>query len=326
MSIPYFLLISFNVGTKVSAINAGLIFGNSFTNFSNISTLSDFAINFAKSEETPCLMNFFTLSSINSGSLILEVSTFNGTAIGNTTLTNLNRFRITFGYLGVGDIVIEAKPNNESRDYEILHVFETDGALTTTHIGNPIVPVRFEVENTGNTTDIIMQSGSWNAKAWTNNPGAGARPQHSNGVTLIGNTDVETGFVAFRSAELFNTKTNKILSELLISNFTSDLEGLAKITIVRNPTVTGGTWNPVDAGNGVLEENNTFTSYTGGEDVFVQFIGAGSASKIQDTGSISFVDLGVFAKPGDSFLITAERLAGTTAYTMYWSLNWRDLF
>lgn len=66
--------------------------------------------------------------------IVLDVSAYD--------LTKIHRFRLRFGYLGVGDIPLEIKPDNSSREWETLYVFKTDGALSErTHIGTPTLPI-----------------------------------------------------------------------------------------------------------------------------------------------------------------------------------------
>ena len=57
-------------------------------------------------------------------------------------LTNIHRFRIRFGFLGVGNITYEIMNGTE---WDLIHKFQTDAALSNrTHTGSAILPMRAE--------------------------------------------------------------------------------------------------------------------------------------------------------------------------------------
>jgi hypothetical protein len=238
----------------------------------------------------------------------------------------ITRYRIKFGYLGVGNISYEYFDG--SRWVE-LHTFQTDNSLLDrTHVGSAILPMRSESSHSG----CFTISGSWNAQTYGEDTGLQDEPSHvrgsrSDGDDLVIGTPITV--VAFRSKTTYGSYPNKVQSRLILAEFWLRAEGVSEIDIYRLPagTITDGTW--LEVNNSVVEYNATtdFNTVTGtplfSTPVAVPSSGTGVASK-----DLDFERLGLNASPGDEFVVVVTyRLdGGTSTPERGWNITYEDLF
>jgi hypothetical protein len=240
---------------------------------------------------------------------------------------NVTRYRIKFGYLGVGNISYEYF---DGTNWVLLHVFQTDNALPDrTHVGSAILPMRCEVEDT---LGCFILSGSWNAQTYGEDTGIQDSPIHIRGYRdgdgdLVINTP--RALVAFRSKSTFGDYPNKIMSRLLIAEFWLRAEGVSEIEIYKLPagTIQDGSWE--ETPESALEYNDTtnFNSVVG-DSIFstpiaVPSSGIGVASKVLD-----FQRLGLVTSGSEEYLIAINyRLdGGTSSPERGWNITYEDLF
>lgn len=243
------------------------------------------------------------------------------------TLGNLSRFRIRFGYLGVGNITYEAKLGNT---WTVLHTFETDGTMfERTHIGVALLPMRAEVGSTDSSLYIL--SGSWGGGTY--GPEDGFEKAYFNDGTRLVNPSVGTQLpiVAYRSKANYGGYINRVRSQLIACQFATANEGIYRINFFAYPagSILTGSWSDVDPYS-VIEVNSTSTGVpVGGTKIFstlltVAGIGAGNSSST----TYDFERLQLIASPTDEFLITLECVidsGGTNTETL-WSISYKDLF
>lgn len=156
-----------------------------------------------------------------------------------------NVYKISFGYLGFANITFECL----STDGHFVEIgrFNYPNTSTETHISNTNIPIRGEVGNTGNTTDISLSSGSVSAGVID---GAGqdpsARPytyERGSVATAAGNNML----VAFRNITTYNGKINRIRAVAQLISAATEGNKPVRWAIVFNPTVTNvPTWTAVD--------------------------------------------------------------------------------
>lgn len=238
----------------------------------------------------------------------------------------LNRFRIRFGYLGVGNITYETKLGNTWHE---LHTFETDGNLfERTHMGECMLPMRAEVGSTD--PNFYVMSGSWSGVTY-GEPTKDKNFFHD-GVRLVNPTvGTQLPIVAYRSKANFGGYRNKIRSILTAAQFATANEGIYKINFIAYPpnSITTGAWADISPYS-VLEANITSTGVpAGGVKIFstiitVAGIGSGNSSSV----TYNFEGLALIANPRDEFLITLECIidsGGTNTETL-WCINYDDLF
>ncbi len=238
--------------------------------------------------------------------------------------SKIYRYRVRFGYLGVGDITFEYKISGE--DWTLLHTFATDGGLADrTHVGNVILPMTAKVEHTNGE----IRSGSWNARTFGLDAGLQELPFFEDGErTVVGDTTPQP-IVAFRSKTSFGGFPSKIRSTLIYSEIATGSEGLYKIEIYRFApgTLVTGTWEDIDP-DSVLERNSTFTEAASlGQKFLTSNLAVPSQGTGVAVGSLDYERLGVVAAPGDEFgVYKRELITGGGDDTTSWSIAYADQF
>jgi hypothetical protein len=264
-----------------------------------------------------------------------------GLNINNIDFTKLNLFRITYGYLGVAPVAFEIMmPNDDS--YKPLHTLRLQGAIAQTHIELPYLPVRMDVVNTGNTTDVKIKSGSWQGGTFGFCRTCGSRPfsfpqsvGHNSKVITTGDTPIL--LAAFNNVSTFQTFANKIRAKLDLFTFLPfdpDNDCYITIQLVGGITTTTPSWVDIDATNSVIQYDDTATVFTGGNVGLTLFAftsaAQGNNSPQSTPVELPSLDLGLFSDPGTEFGIvaTVTNLSGsaTVNTTILWSVNWSELF
>lgn len=166
----------------------------------------------------------------------------------NTSFGNV--YRITFGYLGFAPISLEVmRPNG---GWLLLHKIEYPNSSIITHITQTFLPVRGEVENVGNNTDIVIKSGS--LSAGITNGGAkdvaGREFTWSNDTSII--ISAETTVIVFRNKDTFQGKINRVAATLLLISAAVDLNKSSRWVVYKNPVLLAApvpVWTDVDTDN-----------------------------------------------------------------------------
>ena len=246
-------------------------------------------------------------------------------------LTKIHRFRIRFGYLGVGNISFEIMDGTQ---WNLIHKFQTDAALSDrTHIGTVSVPMSAKIVSTSG-ADLEILSGSWSSQTYSKEDKLQDKPFSHSGFRTVTPNAAERILVGFRSKTTFGSYTNKIRSKLLYAEFASGSEGLYKFSIWPVPagTIASGTFSNVDA-NSVMEVNTTITVDDASilaalaSPVFSTHVAVASSGTGVATQALDFEQLGLYANPGDEFVITfSEIIGGAGTDEQAWSLVYADLF
>lgn len=263
---------------------------------------------------------------------------FNGSVdISKIDFTKLNVFKISFGYLGSAPIVFEVMPPGEN-SFRPIHTVYYQGTSEETHIQLPYLPIKMKVENTGNTTDVQIRSGSWQGGVMGFCQTCGNRPfSYPNTVgqnisTLISTTPKI--IAAFRSKTTFQGSLNKISAKLVRVGFTpfAPTENLLfTLQLVGGITLTGVegvdyNFIDIDSVNSITEVSTDVAAFTGGEarltlDSFPTT--SGSKETTSPTGE-DLDALGLSREPGQIFGIVCTTNVGTASVA--WAINWTELF
>ena len=171
-------------------------------------------------------------------------------------INKMYRFQIILGHLGIGNIAVSFKPFGSKEPYKILHVFETDGALTQrTHVGNPSIEIRAKV--VGATAGTIY-SGSWSGATYSSGDSIQNLPEEVRIEKIVSvNAGQMLPIAAFRNKNMFAGFPNKTRSRLEEIIVTTNSEGwyVIELWTFSQGVISGGTWIPVNNMTSVLEYN-----------------------------------------------------------------------
>jgi hypothetical protein len=233
--------------------------------------------------------------------------------------TKGNVYKISYGYLGFATIHFELLLPHGG--FVELASIDYPNSSTETHIANTNIPLRAEMTNTGNTTDLEMKIGSVSAGIVD---GGGADPIARiftfalPTITLgVGTT---TQLITFRNKTEFFGITNKITTQLKLISAATDGNKPVKWGIRKNPdevTPDAATWADVGV-DSVMEYSTDFIAdLNTGKDSLLWNM-ARADSFFQDV-----EDYLVKLRPNEWAVIYA---ASQTASDIDLSIRWKELF
>lgn len=260
---------------------------------------------------------------------------WNGNDISSIDFTKLNVFRINFGWLGATPVILEVMLPGTNR-YVVLHSFQHQGVGTKPHVGNPSMPIHMHVENSGNNTDIVMKTGSWQCGVLGLCQECGNRPfQLKLTQTAVGAT--EQVIAVFENVATFHGKNNKVRAKLNRYQFFVDPPtsqndfGVIQFRLVADPTLTGTpSWTNIDVDNSIIRYN-TNQAYTAGTGIegLVEWIGyaGGKGNTVPSVSEVAEA-LGLFLDAGRTYVLLAQRVGTTSTGTpnVRAVFNWSELF
>jgi hypothetical protein len=201
----------------------------------------------------------------------IDIAAFNKEHNYTYDPTKGNIYRISFGYLGFAPISLELmRPNG---GWVLLSKIQYPNSQNVTHILQTFLPVRGEVENTGNNSDIVLKSGSL-AAGITNGgdidvTGRTFSWETQAPVIVSGNTTV----VVFRNKANFFGKVNRVPARLILISGDNEMNKNARWKLYEDPTLEAAPvpiWADVDAGNSTLEySDNAIVDYAASIDTFL---------------------------------------------------------
>ena len=264
--------------------------------------------------------------------------TWNGADFSSVDWTQLNVFRIKFGWLGVAPVVFEVmKPG--TNEYITLHSIQLQSVRAEPHVGNPALPIHMDVEDTAGTgtTDVIMKTGSWQCGVMGLCATCGNRPFADEQSVTLTTGGAEQSIVNYQSVSTYQGKINKVRSKLLRYQFHVDPPASANdfgtvIFRFRRVQSVGGTpvWTNINANNSVIQYDTAGTyNATGAILGLSEYTGyAGGKGSTVPSQSVDADQFGLFLDPGGIYSLTAQCVAvgGADTPTVRISINWVDLF
>jgi hypothetical protein len=228
-------------------------------------------------------------------------------------------------WLGVGDIRVGFVVDG---GFVLAHTFHNDNEQTTTYMTTAILPVRYEIENTGTTVSAstmkqicstVISEGGFELTGFQQAVGTPITSAYT--LTTAGT------FYPVVSLRLKSTALDDlvILSALSLLGDGNNVNYNWKV--LNANTVTGGTW--VSAGtNSAVEYNISATGATGGDVVASGFFS--SSTQSSPSVGISKEDLFKFQLERNSFTSTPSTLtlvvtSGTGGASVYGSMDWEEV-
>lgn len=246
----------------------------------------------------------------------------NGTGDSTFTLdlTKAQIFWQDFEWLGVGSVRCGFVINGQ---VIICHTFQNANNLSSVYMTTAILPVRYEITNTGASTEAtlnqicstVISEGGYEKKVATDV----AR-------MTTANTNISTSFVPLVSIRLASGRTGAVVlpdgyNVLPTATSTTTFE----IVMVKNPTLTGASWVATSSAN--VEMDISATSYTGGTIIHSDYIlSSNQARGTLINGADYNWDMQLGATIGgvsDIYTIAVRTLSGT--HTAIGSMSFWDL-
>ncbi len=231
----------------------------------------------------------------------------------NLDISKLNVFEVSFQYLGAGQISFYIEDENTGF-FTLVHHIDYANSFTETSLGNPSLPLLAEVQNIGNTSRVVLQSGSMAGFVEGKNIVTGPTFSFSNTKTH----STETPLLSIRSKTTYQSVVNTVNGIMRLLSVANDVNQLATFRIYEDTTL-GGTpaWKDISAPTSVMESDIDATSVTGGRLKSVFSVGKDSGD------SFNLKDLNIIMKPGSIYTITSESGASGE---MGASLTWVEDF
>jgi hypothetical protein len=246
----------------------------------------------------------------------------NGTGDSGFTLdlTKAQIFWQDFEWLGVGSVRCGFVINGQ---VIICHTFQNANNLTSVYMTTAILPIRYEITNTGASTGAILKQicstaiseGGYEKKV---------APLVAR-MTAV-NSSISTSFVPLVSIRLASGRTGAVVIPDGYNVLpTSSSSATFEVILIRNATLTGASWGATDSTN--VERDISATALTGGTIIESRYVLSSNLSQGQPSGGADYNwDLQLGATIGgtsDIYTIAVRTLSGT--HSAIGSLSFWDL-
>lgn len=197
-----------------------------------------------------------------------NVDTFNGSGASGRTL-DVTKSQILWAdieWLGVGDVRIGFNVDGILRT---AHVFHNDNEKTTTYMTTAILPLRYEIENTGTTAtastmkqicSTVASEGGYEglSKRYSIDLGSTAK------TLVVASTSYPILSIRLNSSRLDSVIVPSNINGIVVSN--TDVQ----YQIILNPTLTGASWTTHYNGN--VDYDTSATATTSGTPIVSGYI------------------------------------------------------
>lgn len=231
---------------------------------------------------------------------------------------------IKYPYLGFGDIEFFLQNPSTGR-WILVHTIQYANTTNLVQLGNPSLHIVGYTKNSGNTSNIILYSGSVGAFI------SGTRNFSSNPRRAIDNNKssitAETSLFGLRNCTTYNGVANKgmirlnALSAAVSTNNTlivirlrigASIGGSPSYAPINGSTANSGV--TITAGNSISSFDTAGTTSTGGTYIFNMALSTSSAS-------VDLTPLELFVSPGEILTVAAFASASSSVVA---SLNWSE--
>jgi len=233
---------------------------------------------------------------------------FDGNGITGVTLdpTKGNVFQIDLQFLGFGLIRFFIEDPDDG-EMHLVHSIEYANANTVPSLDNPSLHLYAMVENTSNTSDIVLKAASMGIYIDGKRRDYGVNRGVENAANLA--TANNTPVLSIRLGETYSGKLNRSQVKLNYISAAVDHTKPVIVKIYANPELTGASFAAIDSNTSSVLKDTSATSLTGGTFLFALPLGKTSNDIFDLSNNIDIGRLG----PGDVLTITADPVSATGA-------------
>jgi len=242
----------------------------------------------------------------------------------NLDTTTLNIFRISYGWLGTAPIKFQIC--SEDGTWITFHIIERPNTTPGVHFLNPVLPIRMEVQNQGNDTDLRMATASWNAGIVGIPTTSGSRFFSTSNFLTISSADTEAHVLTIRNKQRFRGVDNKVEVRIaaLGGGSLSTSPEVVLLRLRRNAKVTGTSFTDINPSSSVIEVSNSGNYVAGtGDEVFIlptNTFGGGPSTLFFPRNEFT-----ILLFPGEELTVTGVSLQSTGADSIG-ILSWEERF
>jgi len=244
-------------------------------------------------------------------------ASWNGTVPSGFDITKGNVYQIVYQWLGFGAIRFYIE-DSVTGDLTLVHTIQYANTATSPTVFNPSLPLHLRAVNTGNTTNLTLQTSSMSVVAeGPRLPDIGNRESSTN--LKAGITTALTDILALQNRTTFNGATNRTMIRLDNVSARNSLKNDAVLQLVKNATLGGvPSFTNVDTTNSIAAVDTAGTTVTGGITVFSIAFLSGSSQ------TIDLTPYNITLAPGDT--MTCAMAADAATADVRCALNWIEDF
>lgn len=248
--------------------------------------------------------------------------TMDGNGASGMTLdqTKGNVYQIRYQWLGFGKIQFFIE-HDEDGLFELVHEIKYTNTSILPSVQNPTLPFCMMVQNTSNTTDLVMFSSSM--AGFTEGRSIEVHPVRFS--ISAEDTDIDEAtlqpILSIRNNVIFASSENRTRMKLQFT-VAATSAGNKPVTIHfhKNVDLTSTSWVAINGGNSVISYDISATAVSGGVDQF-EFVLNSS-----DRQFINLIEDVFLLNPGDVLTAAAIQNSAGTNSTVDISFNWVELF
>jgi len=232
-----------------------------------------------------------------------------------------NVYQIRFQWLGHGKISFYVESSGTGFFTEVASI-PYAGTQTTPSILNPTLPLRLEVTNFGNASDLVLRASSLGA--YNEGPSYSNFIRRSFSFTNGSIAATETPIFTIRNRSTFESKTNRtiITPDFLTVDVAEQGTAGYRFRYIVNDSLDGTeVFGNLDTNRSVVETDTTASALNGDGIELLSLLSEGGQSVI-----VPLSELSLRTRPGESVTITAQRISGATTPVVAASLSWQECY
>lgn len=225
-----------------------------------------------------------------------------------------NVFQIRFGWLGFDGIIFDIK-NPVTKEWDMVHSVQYGNANITPFINNPTLPLCFLVENTSNTTDLVLYSSSAAGFVEGEIPKSVVKHVEVFNKTFSSTTIVPA--ITLHNQGTFKSKLNRVRARITHISIEVESGKPVVIEVIRDAILTGASFSSHDSNRSVVAVDTAATALTG--DNIIDAFAVASARAVDE-----IVD--EYIEPTKFITIAGGQASGGTNSVCKIIINWEEDF